>query len=301
MRAAILIAAVIAGAVGATVATGGATAQSEPGNVRGKPKSYLFVQNASAGSMTRIRGSRGLYRLRLRGVDPHAAFFSDRPARTTGVLRHGALHRALFRPGLAAPNAAVVLVGAHSRQDTLAVRLTRPRYNPRARTLAYVARPLRSVTRGLRHLDDRLDRRLPRRFGAASLFIDSGTSFGHACVINLRNQTPYAFDPISADKWDTDDWDTNANNSYIDANGSWETAGSDHGGLLRGCHFSVTYELAGTRGDTVTVSVTNPYGGSPSWDCVPADRTKYYCDLDDGQSTLSGIILDVYWTIRRTT
>lgn len=269
--------------------------------MRGKPASYLFVENARGGSFTSIRGARNLFRLRLRGVDSHAVFFADRPLRTSGVIRHAVMQEVLFRRGLPSPNAAVVLLAPDGRRDTLAVRLSRPHYSARAHTLAYDARPLRNVTPGLRRPSAQLAHTLPRRFGPASVFIDSGRTAGKSCVLKLNNQTPYAFVPVSVSNWSTDSWIFDPSNVYITPNSGWQGSGSDGGGLFRGCHFSVQYELAGTRSDTVTLSITNPYNSSdsPSWDCVPSDRTKYYCDVDFSQSTTTGLIVKIYFTVHR--
>jgi hypothetical protein len=248
-------------------------------------------------------GRPGLFRLTLRDVDPHAVYFADRSQHTSGVIRHSLMQQVLFRRGSRSPTAAVTLLAPGTRQGALAVALSRPRYSARARTLAYDARPLRATASSLLPSDGRLAKRLPTRFGATSLFIASGDIGGKSCLLHVNDQTPYALDPISTSNWSTDSWVDNPINVYIYPNSGWNGSGWDGGGFLRGCSFSVTYDFDGTRGDTVTLSVTNPYSSSdsPSWDCVPSDRTKYYCSVDFSQSSTSGLVVDIYYNIYRIT
>ncbi len=74
------------------------------------------------------------------------------------------------------PNAALTLLDTGTRTDTLAVELTaRPRHDRRRRSMRYVVRRL-SRPPGTP------DRRIPRRFGNAALFIDAAddAQFSHA-------------------------------------------------------------------------------------------------------------------------
>jgi hypothetical protein len=158
---------------------------AEEGNTKNPQREYLFVQNARSGTFVPVAGRAGRYTLTLRGVDRHALYFSDRPSRETGVIPQEALIGALYRPDMPAPNAAITLSNGGEDADVVAVELTHPRYDAKRHTLRYDARRLRAPSSGLRHLDDRLDRSLPRRFGAVSLFIDDGTSYVVSCSVNL--------------------------------------------------------------------------------------------------------------------
>ncbi|MDW5597180.1 phage tail protein [Conexibacter stalactiti] len=141
----------------------------------------LFVVQAEGGALEPLGG--GSYALTLRGVPSRAVWFSDRPARDTGAVPLRQLTGAYWRGlGFAAdpPNAVVTLSGGRRGADTVALELTRPRYDARRATVRFRARLLRELTPGLAHHAARLDRRLPRRFGAASLFIDDGSVAGPA-------------------------------------------------------------------------------------------------------------------------
>jgi microcystin-dependent protein len=135
----------------------------------------LFVVQADGGTLQPVRGSRGQFELTLRGVPKHALWFSDRPARDTGSVALSRLTGSAWRAlGFRAdpPNAVVALSSGRRGADTIALELTRPRLG--TRSLRFRARILRHLSTGLAHHAPRIDRALPRRFDAASLFIDNG-------------------------------------------------------------------------------------------------------------------------------
>lgn len=288
--------AVLAAALGAGAASAGVD-KPEPGNVKGKARSFLFVQNARHGTATAVRGRAGRYRLRLRDVDPHVLFFTDRPARDTGLLTQKALTGALFGKGDTPPNAAVEVIGGPKSQDVLAVKLSNPLYNEHARTLSYDAAALRTIAApGLRHYRDRLDRRLPASFGAVSLFIDSGTSWGNTCGVNVTNNTGSIMVWQSEDNWSTDTWQTDPAGTGIPSDGNRHGAGNDSGGFSRGCSFTTVWSL--NDGSTITIQTTDPYSGSNTFTCQSSNPSKYQCSLDSS-SVIHGPILLADWTINQ--
>lgn len=128
----------------------------------------LYVQNAS-------RGTFDGQRLKLFGVAPVVSWFADRPQRSSGLLTmHQALGE-LFGPGQPAPNAALDLT-RDEVSGVLALKLRAPRYDRRRHVLSYRVRRLRTLRNTkLAHLDGQRRRaRIPRRFDAASLFLDDG-------------------------------------------------------------------------------------------------------------------------------
>lgn len=85
-------------------------------------------------------------------------------------------------------------------RDTVAVELRLRSYDKRRRTARFVARTLGSLGGGLRHINRRLDRRPPRRFAGASLFIDNADYYsGEVCTIGqlklMAYNPAYAADP----------------------------------------------------------------------------------------------------------
>lgn len=267
---------------------------AEEGNTRNPEREYLFVHDARSGSLAPVAGDARRYRLTLRGVDRHALYFSDRPARETGVIPVPALLDALFRERMPAPNAAITLTNGREEADVLAVELSNPRYDAKRRTLRYDARRLRAASPGLRHLDDRLDRSLPRRFGPVALFIDDGTSFGNTCTAGLANRTEGPIEFASSSKWSTDTWDDEPKASYIPNDGTFRSAGSDHGGAFRGCSFSTSWTMP--DGSTLEIQTTNPETGSNTFWCRPSNPARYSCAIDSS-SVLHGPILYVNWVV----
>jgi len=73
------------------------------------------------------------------------------------------------------PNAALTLLHAGDRQDTVVVALGRPHFRKKKNTIRYSARILDEATGNLSHLESDRDPRVRRRFRAPSLFIDDAT------------------------------------------------------------------------------------------------------------------------------
>jgi microcystin-dependent protein len=180
--------------------------------------SVLFAHRARSGSFTPARGHAGHYTLILRGVVRGTTWFSDRPRREAGRITTRSLLGSWSRLGYAAepPNAAVVLDGGHRARDTVALELRLRRHDSRRRTARFSVRVLQGLGPGLSRLQKRLDRRLPRHFAGASLFIDDATST--SCTVGQPRL--FAFS-ISADE-----------SSYIPADGRL-LAAAEYPGLFK--------------------------------------------------------------------
>ena len=75
------------------------------------------------------------------------------------------------------PNAALTLLGGADDAETVVVELVRPpRYDRERHTMRYVVRLLKMASGKLNDFQDDLDAYVPRRFGAASLFIDTAVA-----------------------------------------------------------------------------------------------------------------------------
>ncbi|MEA2407546.1 MAG: hypothetical protein QOE69_1665 [Thermoleophilaceae bacterium] len=140
--------------------------------------SVLFALEAAGGSFERMPGKADRYTLTLRGVARGTTWFSDRPRREAGRIVTRSLLRSWRRLGFAAepPNAAVVLDKGRRARDTVALELRLLGRSDRRRTARFRVRVLQGLGPGLSRLHARLDRRLPKRFSRASLFIDDATS-----------------------------------------------------------------------------------------------------------------------------
>lgn len=139
--------------------------------------SVLFALDARSGSLTPTPGHGGQYTLILRGIARGTTWFSDRPQRDAGSVTTRSLLGSWRRLGFVAdaPNAAVVLDGGRAARDTVALELRLRGHDDARRTARFSARVLKGLGPGLSHLNKRLDRRLPRHFAGASLFIDDVT------------------------------------------------------------------------------------------------------------------------------
>lgn len=139
--------------------------------------SLLFALSGKDGQLEAIgRPRRREYKLTLNGVDKDVLWFADRPRRDAGRLSAPGFFGDWAPLGFkkTAPNGALVVAGAKAGQDTMALALHLRRYDRRTRSATFTARALGSVGGGLRHLEKRLDPRVPGQFGNASLFIDNG-------------------------------------------------------------------------------------------------------------------------------
>ena len=106
----------------------------------------LFAQTANRGTMKPIKGPTPRFSLKLFGVNPQVVWFSDRPARQSGQIAVPDFTRSW--PGFGfvddPPNAALTLLDAGNRHDTLVVELADP--TTKRRRTGSATRP-RSSTR----------------------------------------------------------------------------------------------------------------------------------------------------------
>ncbi len=128
----------------------------------------LFVQDAAGGSLLPARGAR-IYRLTLRGVNPRTLWFHNRPGNRQGTVSNRALLELLF--GGAGPGPRNVAIDAwdpkRRRDVVMGVALLSGEWNARKRVLSYRVRELNGS--GGAHA---VDRRLPRHFEDAGVFVD---------------------------------------------------------------------------------------------------------------------------------
>lgn len=251
---------------------------------RKEKASLLFVANGDAGTFTAGEGSDAT--LEVTGVDPDALFFTDRPARDTGVItvtRMLNLLEASRDEG--PPNAAIEILDDKTADNVLALELAETTYDPATATLTFAARRLDSVDGGLAHLDDRLDEELPAQFGPVALFIDS-SPFGSTnfCETQVQNYTEQNVTLTGQSDWGTDTWDpAPPSNGFVLGLGDTTSWQSD-GGIGRGCSNSTTWRQ--DDGTTFTTTITDPYSVSESntVSCVSSDPNGHPCHLDS-QST----------------
>jgi hypothetical protein len=145
-----------------------------------------LYQLQSAGGTLR-QTSNGL-RLVLRQPYAKVTTFSDGPARLGGFER---LTRLVAGWGetfsIGAPNAALQVDGAPAARDIVLLALDGPTYSRAKKTIAFRVRRL-STTRNvhLRTLARQADTRVARKFGRATLFVDSAPAMtGFAVSFNL--------------------------------------------------------------------------------------------------------------------
>jgi hypothetical protein len=165
--------------------------EGEPQSPTEEEIGLLFVQAAKRGTLQKVKG-RPVFKLKLHDLNRQVVWFQDRPGRHSGHLSIGAFVRAWAGFGFAEsrPNAALTLLDGHRDADTAVFKLSKPRYRPKQRTLRYFARQLSEAEGNLSHFEHRRDRRLPRRFRSASLFIDDATGqvTPSGCVIQPYTQ-----------------------------------------------------------------------------------------------------------------
>jgi hypothetical protein len=172
-------------ALALAVALAATAVAQEPSPPQEQEIGRLFTQTAKRGTLEPAKG-KPRFTLKLRGVAPQVVWFDDRPGRQTGQIPVGGFVRSWAGFGFeeVPPNAALTLLDAADHEDTVVVKLGEPRYKRKTRTVRYPALLLDEATGNLSHLEPRRDGRVPRRFGAASLFIDDATAqVVNGCVI----------------------------------------------------------------------------------------------------------------------
>lgn len=136
--------------------------------------SVLFSQSADSGTIR--SAGRDRWVLTLKGVARQTVWFQDRPGRAAGQQSTRDFVRGWSNAGFAGepPNAALTLLDADADADTLVVELvSRPRYDAGRDTISYTVRVVESALGAIRSFHG--DQGIPKRFKAASLFIDSAT------------------------------------------------------------------------------------------------------------------------------
>jgi hypothetical protein len=273
-------------------ASAGTSGPDAPDKPPAKVKaSALFVVNSTGGTASAAEGK--TFSLSLTGVDPDALFFTDRPARDTGVISVDRMLALLADSDEGSPNGVVEVFGGEQGPVALAVELDDPAYDATTGTLTYEARTLKR-TKGSRldHYDDRLATELPATFDRAALFIDS-SPFGSTnfCQTQVQNYTEQNVTLTDQFKWSSDTWDpAPPGNGFVLGLGDTRSWQSD-GGFARGCGNSTTWQQ--DDGTTFHTSLTDPYGGDPnSISCTSSDPNGHPCHLDPN-STTRGASIDV--------
>ena len=144
--------------------------------------SLLYVQTASSGSFEPLPGT-NKYRLLLTDVSPRVVYFSDRPNRIAGQVSTAEFLDKIGFGGPLDPNAAIEISEGTPDSDLVIAALSKPVYDAHARTLSYEIDVLETPRKGLAVYSERMDRRLPMRFGAVALFIDD-----EPCPISCTRQ-----------------------------------------------------------------------------------------------------------------
>lgn len=110
------------------------------------PVNLLFLQIAKHGTLTPVEGKPGQYLLKLKGVDEYVQYFSDRPARITGLYPTSRFI-SRWEEGKKAgsfnkmpPNAAMSAIELHLLKNKVVntvMQLSAPSYNAQKRSLTY--------------------------------------------------------------------------------------------------------------------------------------------------------------------
>ena len=268
----------------AAVSCGGDADEGEDGGAT----SVLFVVDAEGGTYQADGGDAAT--IELTGVDPHVLFFSDRPARDTGITTVERMLAALESgaAGDATANAAIELPDEATGDNALAVELGEVTYDEDSNTLLAVVERLETVGDGLAHLDDRLDTTLPAEFGRATLFVDPvQLDYGNGCKVTVENFST-SLTLQSSFKWDTDSWDVEPPTPGDDIGFGDEADYRSVGGFMRGCGNSTTWTT--DTGSTVTFSVTDPSSGKNTFPCTSSDTARFQCVVSSTSKTTGGEI-----------
>lgn len=142
-----------------------------------KSVSLLYVLTADSGTIEPLEGARGQYALQLKGVSPNVVYFSDRPNRIAGQVSVADFLKSIGFGGKLNPNAAIDVQGGAKEGDLIVVALGQPVYNAASSSLRFFITILDAPRPGLASFSKRMDKAIPRKFGAVALFIDDA-----ACV-----------------------------------------------------------------------------------------------------------------------
>jgi hypothetical protein len=163
----------------ALASCGTAATPTRPARAAAPSISLLLTQSATRGSLVPDAcRCDGRQILTLRGVASQVVWFEDRPERHAGQVPARALARHWNALGFRSdpPNAALSLLDGAAEADTVIVELLgEPRYDRARGTMRYAVRLLPKASGKLADFAATRDARVPRRFGAASLFIDSAS------------------------------------------------------------------------------------------------------------------------------
>jgi len=303
------------------------TTTSASGGTKTTQTDALFVVNAKAGTAT--TPAKGTFPLQLTGLDHDAVFFTDRPARDSGIVAVDRMLDMLAKGHQGPPNGAVEVQDGTRGPVVAAVELNDPHYDQAAGTLTAQARILPKTTGPhLHHYDARLASQLPATFQEAALFIDTAVttvSVAHPSSSGSTTSTKASAPPApgvttnttgpspfgstnfcgqqvqasnvtatltGTSKWSTDVWNPAPPNSgYQMTNGNNLMFESD-GGFARGCGNTSSWQTS--DGVTFNTSITDPYTGSNSITCSSSDSIFHPCTVGTN-STLRGDNIMVYF------
>lgn len=134
-----------------TLIIAGTSAASINPEMSVKGLNLMFIQIANQGSLEPIKGKPGFYLLTLKGVNEYVQYFSDRPARVTGLYptdefinkwNHGNKPLSFNKMP---PNAALSGVEPHLPKNRIVntvLQLSEPVYNSKNGTLTYTTQIL---------------------------------------------------------------------------------------------------------------------------------------------------------------
>ena len=134
---------------------------------------FMFIQNATSGTMKPIDGTDDKYLLTLNNISPSTIYFSDRPERVSGQASMQDFLDGLGFSESNPPNAAIEVLKADNTSDVLVVELFSPIYDETAMILTYEVTILKDeVTGGLAHYNDKKSVNIIESFENVALFID---------------------------------------------------------------------------------------------------------------------------------
>lgn len=139
-------------------------------------QSVLFALTGQDARLHKVDGR--AYRLTVRGADPSTVWFTDRPARQSGILRTSLLarHWSAYGFDADAPNVALVLHSPVAGTQTLVAVMRRPRYSRKvftARLRVLTREQAADVNGPLADHASRHGRAIPTRVGSVTLFVDN--------------------------------------------------------------------------------------------------------------------------------